>query len=176
MTIRAYCKWRGAIMARLSRLTAMWKAGAVQPGSGPVHVSMNDYLVRRWRDIPMVALAGLRLRRRWPQTEGALGLWVASFRYGRRQVSVSIWRCADDLRGFVRSQEHTRIMREFRDVECSTPTPGRRSVSMRVRLAAGRRAVDGNDRRNPSSLTRATARPHAGNARCTSAASASVDS
>ena len=103
-------------MARLSRLTAMWKAGAVQPGSGPVHVSMNDYLVRRWRDIPMVALAGLRLRRRWPKTEGALGLWVASFRYGRRQVSVSIWRCADDLRGFVRSQEHTRIMREFRDV------------------------------------------------------------
>jgi hypothetical protein len=103
-------------MATLSRLTAMWKAGGLQPGSGPVHVSMNDYLVRRWRDIPKVALEGLRLRRRWPQTEGALGLWVASFRLGRRQVSVSIWRSADDLRGFVRSQEHTRIMRAFADV------------------------------------------------------------
>jgi len=103
-------------MATFSRLTALWQAGALQPGSGPVHVSMNDYLVRRWRDTPKVALAGLRLRRRWPQTQGALGLWVASFRWGRRQVSVSIWRCADDLRGFVRSPEHTRIMREFADV------------------------------------------------------------
>ena len=103
-------------MARLSRLTALWKAGSLQPGSGPVHVSMNDYLVRRLRDIPGVALAGLRLRRGWPQTQGALGLWVASFRFGRRQVSVSIWRSADDLRGFVRSHEHIRIMNEFRDV------------------------------------------------------------
>jgi hypothetical protein len=103
-------------MARLSRLTALWKPGSLQPGSGPVHVSMNDYLVRRLRDIPGVALAGLRVRRRWPQTDGALGLWVASFRFGRRQVSVSVWRCADDLRGFVRSPEHTRIMSEFRDV------------------------------------------------------------
>jgi hypothetical protein len=77
-------------------------------------VSMNDYLIHRVRDIPRVAREGLRLRRRWPRTEGALGLWVASLRGGRRQISVSVWRDPEDLRRFVRSPEHLRIMREFR--------------------------------------------------------------
>jgi hypothetical protein len=76
---------------------------------------MNDYLIHRLRDIPRVALEGLRLRSDWPQTEGALGLWVASLRGGRRQVSVSVWRSPEDLRRFVRSPEHLRIMREYRD-------------------------------------------------------------
>src|SRR5262249_46910387 len=78
------------------------------------HVSMNDYLIHRVRDVPRVAREGFRLRRRWRWTEGALGLWFASFRWGRRQVSVSIWRGPEDLRRFVRSPEHLRIMSEFR--------------------------------------------------------------
>src|SRR5262249_10433490 len=86
-----------------------------EPGLGAVHVSMNDYLIHRLRDVPRVALEGLRLRRRWPETEGALGLWFAAFKSGRRQVSVSVWRAPEDLRRFVRSPEHLRIMREFRD-------------------------------------------------------------
>jgi hypothetical protein len=94
---------------------AIWKQGSREPFSGPVHVSMNDYLVHRLRDIPRVASEGMRLRRRWPETEGALGLWFASFKGGRRQVSVSVWRSAEDLRRFVRSPEHLRIMREFKD-------------------------------------------------------------
>jgi hypothetical protein len=97
----------------LLRLNAIWQRGSLQPGSGPVHVSMNDYLIHRLRDIPRVALEGMRLRRQWPQTEGALGLWVASFKLGRRQVSVSIWRSPEDLRHFVRSAEHVRIMKAF---------------------------------------------------------------
>jgi hypothetical protein len=76
---------------------------------------MNDYLIHRLRDIPRVAREGMRLRRRWPETEGALGLWFASFGSGRRQVSVSIWRSPEDLRRFVRTPEHLRIMREHRN-------------------------------------------------------------
>ena len=95
------------------RWNALWKTGALEPGPGPVHVSMNDYLIHRFRDVPRVAREGLRLRRSWPRTEGALGLWVASFRGGRRQVSISVWRTPEDLRRFVRSPEHVRIMREF---------------------------------------------------------------
>jgi len=93
---------------------------------------MNDYLIHRLRDVPRVAREGLHLRRCWPRTEGALGLWVASFRGGRRQVSVSVWRTAEDLRRFVRSPAHLRIMAEFRDAgalytnawtaECFDPT------------------------------------------------------
>jgi hypothetical protein len=75
---------------------------------------MNDYLIHRWRDIPRVANEGLRLRRRWPETEGALGLWFASLSAGRRQVSVSVWSSPEDLRAFVRSPAHLRIMREHR--------------------------------------------------------------
>jgi len=94
---------------------ALWKDGPLAPGSGPVHVSMNDYLIHRLRDIPRVALEGMRLRRAWPETAGALGLWFLTLRGGRRQVSISIWRSPEDLREFVRSPEHLRIMREHRD-------------------------------------------------------------
>jgi hypothetical protein len=93
----------------------LWKDGVPGAHSGPVHVSMNDYLVHRVRDIPRVALEGMRLRGAWPQTEGALGLWFASFRHGRRQVSISVWRSPEDLKRFVRSPAHLRIMREYRD-------------------------------------------------------------
>src|SRR5262249_46536528 len=82
---------------------------------GPVHVSMNDYLMHRGRDVPRVAREGLRLRHRWPRTEGALGLWVATLRGGRRQVSVSAWRDPDALPQFVRSRAHLQIMRGDRD-------------------------------------------------------------
>jgi hypothetical protein len=97
------------------RLHAFWKAGSLEPVAGSVHVSMNDYLIHRIRDIPRVAREGFRLRRSWPQTQGALGLWVAAFKAGRRQVSISIWRAPQDLRHFVRSPEHLRIMREYKD-------------------------------------------------------------
>ena len=97
------------------RWNAIWRYGTARSHPGPVHVSMNDYLIHRFTDVPRVALAGLRLRGRWPETEGALGLWFAGLRGGRRQVSVSVWRSPEDLGQFVRSPDHLRIMREFRD-------------------------------------------------------------
>jgi hypothetical protein len=99
----------------IHKLTAIWKTGApASRGDGPVHVSMNDYLVHRLRDIPRVAREGI-LRRHWPQTPGALGLWFAAFKGGRRQVSISVWRGPEDLRAFVRSPAHQRIMRQYRN-------------------------------------------------------------
>lgn len=96
-------------------INAIWKQGALEADTGAVHVSMNDYLVHRFADVPRVALAGLRLRRDWPRTAGALGMWVGAFRAGRRQVSVSVWRAPEDLRQFVRSPAHVRVMRDFKD-------------------------------------------------------------
>jgi hypothetical protein len=93
----------------------MWKDCGHDCGAGPVYVSMNDYLIHRLRDIPRVALEGMRLRQRWPRVEGALGMWMASFRFGRRQVSVSVWRSREVLRRFVQSQDHLRIMHAFKD-------------------------------------------------------------
>jgi len=91
-----------------------WKAGSAAPHAGPAHVSMNDYLIHRYRDVLPVAKVGLRFRRAWPHTTGALGLWVASTPDGRRQISVSIWRAPEDLRRFVGTPAHLRVMRDFR--------------------------------------------------------------
>ena len=99
----------------VSRFTRIWKSGPGAAPAGPVHVSMNDYLIHRLRDIPRVAIAGLRLRRSWPATEGALGLWFASTGIGRRQVSVSIWESPEDLKRFVRSPAHRAVTHGFRN-------------------------------------------------------------
>jgi len=90
--------------------------GSLAAPDGAVHVSMNDYLIHHVRDVGRVAVRGLRLRTGWPQTPGALGLWVASSLGGRRQVSVSIWLDPDDLRRFVRSPAHLKTMHDFRGV------------------------------------------------------------
>jgi hypothetical protein len=74
---------------------------------------MNDYLVHRPRDFLRVGRAGLRFRRHWPGTPGALGLWVAWSPTGRRQISVSVWRSVDDLHAFVRSPAHRHVMSAF---------------------------------------------------------------
>lgn len=94
---------------------AIWKDGVPASAAEPVHVSMNDYLIHRLRDVPRVAWEGMRLRHRLPETDGALGLWFAAFANGRRQVSVSVWRGPEDLKRFVHSPAHLRIMREHRD-------------------------------------------------------------
>lgn len=59
------------------RWNAIWKNGSDASVSGAVHVSMNDYLIHRLADVHRVASAGIRLRKRWPEREGALGLWFA---------------------------------------------------------------------------------------------------
>jgi len=92
----------------------LWKTGTAPDVEGPVHVSMNDYKILSARDIPRVAIAGLRFRYAWPETEGAFGLWFANTPNGRRQVSVSIWRSPEDLGAFVRTPGHLRVMRDFR--------------------------------------------------------------
>ena len=102
-------------LARLPvRWNAIWKDGAAQNFVGAVHISMNDYLIHRAVDIGPVALAGMRLRRRWREIDGALGLWFGVLRRGRRQISVSVWRSPNDLKRFVRSPEHLEIMRAHR--------------------------------------------------------------
>ncbi|MQY09693.1 hypothetical protein [Actinomadura macrotermitis] len=99
----------------MTRFVRFWKDGGGAAGDGPVHVSMNDYLVHRFRDVPRVARAGLRFRRAWPETEGALGLWLATAGDGRRQISVSVWREPADLKLFVHSPSHRQVVRDFRD-------------------------------------------------------------
>jgi hypothetical protein len=113
---------------------------------------MNDYLIHRLRDIPRVAREGFRLRTNWPETEGALGLWMAAFRGGRRQVSISIWRGPEDLKRFVRSPEHLRIMREYRTTGALYTNAWAAERFDPAHLEAGHRAPRGASRGSPPPL------------------------
>jgi heme-degrading monooxygenase HmoA len=92
---------------------APWKAGP-EPANGTVFVSVTDFRVNRYRDLPRVWLAGLKLRRAWPEMPGAVGLWLWAEPGRRRGGSVSVWRSAEDLHAFVRWQPHVEVMRRFR--------------------------------------------------------------
>jgi len=94
-------------------LRRLWKSGTEPIADRPVYVSMNDYQVHRVVDVPSVWWDGLRLRHAWPRTEGALGLWFFMLPQ-RRSISVSIWRRPEDLRSFVRSPVHVRIMQRHK--------------------------------------------------------------
>lgn len=94
---------------------APFKPGPDGRWDGAIHVSVTDFAVHRARDLPTVWMQGLRLRRAWPQMQGAVGLWLWAIPSQRRGGSVSVWRGEEDLMRFVRWPVHVAIMRENRD-------------------------------------------------------------
>jgi hypothetical protein len=89
-----------------------WKAGPEATG-GAVFVSVTDFHVARYRDLPAVWLAGLRLRQAWPHLPGAIGLWLWAQPMRRRGGAVSVWRSSDDLGAFLRWPPHVEVIRRF---------------------------------------------------------------
>jgi hypothetical protein len=93
-----------------------WKSGPSADFGGPVLVSVTDFHVRAARDVAGVYVTGLRLRRAWPELEGAVGIWLWGKPLQKRSGAVSVWRTADDLRRFVSWPVHVAIMRKYRGV------------------------------------------------------------
>ncbi|MEV3854898.1 hypothetical protein AB0J38_11280 [Streptomyces sp. NPDC050095] len=82
--------------------------------SREVRVSVTEFTAdTRTRSLG-VAVNGLRLRRTWPGTPGAVGMWLWVDPPRRRSGSVSVWTGQDALDGFVRRPDHVRIVRAFR--------------------------------------------------------------
>ena len=92
----------------------VWKPGPHSTWSEPAFVSVTDFRIDRWRDVPGVWLEGIRLRRTWPNRPGAVGLWTWTLPWSRRSGSVSVWRTESDLRRFVGSTRHIQTMQRFR--------------------------------------------------------------
>ena len=93
-----------------------WKRGAASDAADEeVLVALTDFRVHRWRDVPGVWLSGLRLRQRWPSTDGAVALqfWTEPLR--RRSGSVSVWTSEDALRRFLRTAQHRAAANRYRD-------------------------------------------------------------
>ncbi|WP_328723070.1 hypothetical protein OHT52_28645 [Streptomyces sp. NBC_00247] len=83
--------------------------------SGPLIVSVTDFTSDAYRDLPDIARRGFALRRRWPQLDGAVGMWLWATPLARRCGSVSVWTGRRALAEFVRLPEHVAIMDEYRD-------------------------------------------------------------
>jgi hypothetical protein len=80
-----------------------------------VLVSVTDFRLYASRDLPGAYRAAMRLRRAWPELEGAVGMWLWAKPLQKRSGSVSVWRGAEDLSRFVRWPVHVEIMRKYRE-------------------------------------------------------------
>lgn len=95
-----------------------WAPGpaAAAADGGGVIVSVTDFAAAHLRDVPAIALTGMRLRQGWYAMPGAVGLWLWSLPLERRSGSVSVWTSDEDLRRFVTLPAHVAIMRRFKKV------------------------------------------------------------
>jgi hypothetical protein len=94
-------------------LLTPWMPGPVEAGDGPVVVSVTEYQTHHRRELPTVALKGLRMRMGWYAMPGAVGLWLWSLPTSARGGSISVWAGEDDLERFINLPHHVDIMRRY---------------------------------------------------------------
>ena len=92
-----------------------WQAGPDAHAPGTVLVSVTEFTAHRHTQTVPIALAGLRLRRSWPRTPGAVGMWLWFDPWRKLSGSVSVWTDERSLYGFVGRPDHLRIVRAHRD-------------------------------------------------------------
>ncbi|MDG4861912.1 hypothetical protein P8605_27595 [Streptomyces sp. T-3] len=95
-------------------LRARWRPGPVPLSLCTVVVSVTDFTATSHPQAGAIALAGLRLRRTWPRTPGALGMWLWADVAGRRSGSVSVWADEVALKEFVGRTDHLAVVRAHR--------------------------------------------------------------
>jgi hypothetical protein len=95
-------------------LRAAWQPGPAEGTEGPVFISVTDLRLGRLWDMPRVHVTGTRLRRRWQEIDGAVGLWLWAMPTQLRSGSVSVWESEEYLRQFVRWPTHVAIMARYR--------------------------------------------------------------
>jgi hypothetical protein len=91
-----------------------WMPGPCPPVMAPIVVSVTEFRAQHRRDLPGVAVKGLRMRLGWYAMPGALGLWLWSLPAARRGGSISVWDNEDSLERFINLPHHTDIMRRYR--------------------------------------------------------------
>ncbi|MEU0068193.1 hypothetical protein ABZ027_01245 [Streptomyces sp. NPDC006332] len=92
-------------------LRSRWQPGPEPPSGDPLLVTVTDFTARGYGQAAAVAVSGLRLRRTWPQTPGAVGMWLWADPVRRRCGAVSVWADERGLKEFVGRPDHVRIVR-----------------------------------------------------------------
>ncbi|WLQ39671.1 hypothetical protein P8A22_06440 [Streptomyces laculatispora] len=100
--------------------STQWQGGpaARTVGTGAeVVVGVTEFVTHRPWSTLSVGAAGLRLRRTWPLTPGAVGmwLWVDMGPRMNRSGSITVWTAHEHLLGFVARPDHRRIVSDHRD-------------------------------------------------------------
>ena len=92
---------------------APWRPGPAAATERTVLVSYTQYTFR-WRDLPAIAWAGMRLRKSLSLLPGAVGvsLYIQPLRH--RVGSLTAWESDADLKRFVVLPYHLQIMRKYR--------------------------------------------------------------
>jgi len=90
-----------------------WMPGPVDPNVSPIVVSVTEFLAHRRRELPAVAMKGLRLRTGWYAMPGAVGLWLWSLPVSSRGGSISVWSSQADLERFISLPRHVEIMQRY---------------------------------------------------------------
>jgi hypothetical protein len=92
-----------------------WMPGPVDPGDAAVVVSVTEFAAHHRRELPGVAVNGLRMRMGWYAMPGAVGMWLWMMPASGRGGSVSVWASEEDLERFVTLPHHIDIMRRYGD-------------------------------------------------------------
>lgn len=116
-------------------------AGTPAPQKGLL-VSFTEYTPKRYRDLPEIAVAGIRLRRQLLRLPGAHGALLHAHPRSRRTGSMTAWRSEDDLQRFITLPDHLDIMARYRSrgtmrsvtFRMTGFTPGRAMAEARRRL------------------------------------------
>lgn len=95
-------------------LKQAWKPGPIPDHGGVVLVSATRFTFSRLRDMPRILYTGMALGRRWHLLEGAIGVSLGADLLRRTTYTISVWQSEADLRGFLTSPEHLRLMRDYR--------------------------------------------------------------
>ena len=91
-----------------------WISGPVDPRDAEV-VSCTEFSAHHRRDLPGIAINGLRMRMGWYAVPGAVGMWLWMLPVAGRGGSISVWASEDDLERFVTLPHHVDIMRRYGD-------------------------------------------------------------
>jgi hypothetical protein len=100
------------------------------PGPAPaadreVLVSLTDYTAEGFHRLPLIWRDGYKLRRAWPDMDGAVGLWLWTLPRERRSGSLSVWTSEEALAGFIRWPPHIEIMDRHHDHGTMKPSSWR---------------------------------------------------
>ncbi|WP_327147844.1 hypothetical protein [Nocardia sp. NBC_01329] len=91
-----------------------WKPGPAADSTGPVFVSVTDFLATSEPEVQQIYALGLELGETWPVLQGAVGVWLWGRPGQLRGGSISVWDSERDMRQFVRWPVHVEIMRTWR--------------------------------------------------------------